>query len=276
MYILKNKIGQYPAGTLLIAGVSTPLTLIGGVYIDLYTSGDMGKSWKFASHIAYGAGPETVATGDKSIWEPFFLEYNGSLIVYFSDQRDAAHSQKLSLTSTTDLLTWSASTNAVAYSSVNARPGMAVVTYIPTIGKYMLSYENCNPPSGDGGCAAHYRLSSNPTEFTNAPDQALVTTSGHKPGGSPYSVWYQYPGSTTDGLVIVSTNSDTDLFVSKDNATTWTMVNVNQYTGQSRHLLLFNDNGEERLHLATAGFYGCSGSCYNYVSNGVTDLSVFG
>ncbi|KAJ5176578.1 uncharacterized protein N7482_002455 [Penicillium canariense] len=271
MYILKNPIGQYPAGTLVIAGVSTPLSLSGGVYIDLYTSSDMGKSWKFASHVAYGAGPETVATGDKAIWEPFFLEYNGSLIVYFSDQRDSAHSQKLSLTSTKDLLTWSASADVVAYSAVNARPGMAVVTYIPTTGQYMLSYEYCNAPSG--GCPAYYRLASDPTQFLNAPDKALTTTSGHKPGGSPYSVWY---GSTTAGAVILSTNSDTDLFVSKDNANTWTTVNVNQYTGQSRHLLLFNDNGVERLHLTTAGFYGCSGSCYNYVANGVTDLSVFG
>jgi hypothetical protein len=274
MYILKNDIGRYPAGTLLIAGVSTPLSLTGGAYIDLYTSHDMGRSWTFASHVAYGAGPETVATGDKAVWEPFFLEYSGSLIVYFSDQRDSAHSQKLSLTITTDLLTWSASADVVAYSDVNARPGMAVVTYLPTTGQYMLSYEYCNPPSG-GGCPAHYRLASNPNEFLNAADQALTTTSGYTPGGSPYSVWYEYPGSSTGGAVILSTGSDNDLFVSKDDANTWTMVNVNQYTGQSRHLLLFNDNGEERLHLATGGFYGCSGSCYNYVANGVTDLSVF-
>ena len=275
MYILKNAVGKYPAGTLLIAGVSTPLSLTGGVYIDLYTSSDMGLSWTFASHVAYGAGPETVATGDKAIWEPFFLEYDGSLIVYFSDQRDPAHSQKLSLTSTADLLTWSASMDVVAYSDSNARPGMAVISYLPTIGQYMLSYEYCNPPSGSG-CPAHYRLASNPTEFLNAPDHTLTTTSGYTPSGSPYSVWYEYPGSTADGAVILSTNSDTELFVSTDNATTWTMVNVGQYTGQSRHLLLFNDKGEERLHLATAGFYGCSGSCYNYVANGVTTLSIFG
>lgn len=274
MYILKNDIGQYPAGTLLIAGVSTPLSLTGGVYIDLYTSSNMGLSWTFASHVAYGAGPETVTTGNQAIWEPFFLEYNGSLIVYFSDQRDSEHSQKLSLTSTTDLLTWSASTDVVAYSDVNARPGMAVISYLPTTEQYMLSYEYCNAPSG--GCPAYYRLASNPTEFLGASDTALTTSSGYSPAGSPYSVWYQYPNSSTGGAVILSTNSDTDLFVSTDNANTWTSVNVNQYTGQSRHLLLFDDDGEERLHLATAGFYGCSGSCYNYVANGVTDLDVFG
>ncbi|OJJ03475.1 hypothetical protein ASPVEDRAFT_84924 [Aspergillus versicolor CBS 583.65] len=274
MHILENDFGQYPAGTLLIAGVSTPLSLTGGVYIDLYTSSDSGQSWTFASHVAYGAGPETTTTGDKAIWEPFFLEYNGELIVYFSDQRDPAHSQKLSLTSTTDLLAWSDPVDVVAYPDANARPGMCVISYLPTTAQYMLSYEYCNSPTGDG-CPIHYRLASSPTEFLDATDQTLTSESSQTPSGSPYIVWYGYPGSSAGGAVILSAGSETDLFVSKDNAKTWTTIDVDQYTGQSRHLLLFDDNGEERLHLASAGFYGCSGSCYNYVANGVTDLSVF-
>lgn len=268
MYILKQSYGSYPAGTLCIAGVSTPLSLEGGVYIDLYTSSDSGQTWKFASHVAYGAGPETVTTGDAAIWEPFFLEYEGSLYIYFSDQRDSAHSQKLSVVSTENLKTWSASSNVVAYSDANARPGMAVISYLPN-GQYMLSYEYCND-AGSSGCPAHLRFASNPTEFLDAADTALTTTSGYTPGGSPYSVY-----SSQEGATIVSTNSDTDLFVSWDDGSTWTEINVNQYTGQSRHLLLFDDNGTERLHLCTAGFYGCSGSCYNYVANGVTALSAF-
>ena len=272
MYTLTGTYGSFPAGTLLIAGVSTPLSLEGGVYIDVYASQDSGKTWTFASHIAYGKGPETVTTGDAAIWEPFFLEYNGKLYVYFSDQRDSAHSQKLSLSYTSDLKKWSASSDVVAYSDVNARPGMAVISYIPTIKKYMLSYEFCGAPGG--GCPATYRLSSDPTAFMNVADITLTTTSGHTPGGSPYSVWYQYPGSTS-GSIIVSTNSDTVFFVSKDNAQTWTTVDKGQYTGQSRHLMLFNDNGVQRLHVVTGGFYGCSGSCYNYISNGVSDLSGF-
>lgn len=274
MYITQNKYGNYPAGTLLIAGVSCPESLDGGVYIDLYSSNNEGASWEFVSHIAYGAGPETVTTGDAAIWEPFMLEYEGSLYVYFSDQRDSAHSQKLSVSSSSNLLSWSASQNVVAYSDANARPGMAVISYLTSTQEYMLSYEYCNPPSGSG-CPAHYRLASNPTEFLSAQDYTLTTTSGYTPGGSPYSVWHSTTSSGSAGTVILSTNSDTDLFVSKDNAQTWTEVNVNQYTGQSRHLLLFDDDGTERLHLATAGSYGCSGSCYNYVANGVTALSAF-
>lgn len=274
MYITKNKYGKYPAGTLLIAGVSCPESLDGGVYIDLYASANEGSSWTFVSHVAYGAGPEIVTTGDAAIWEPFILEYGGSLYVYFSDQRDSAHSQKLSVTSSTNLLSWTTSADVVAYSDANARPGMAVISYLSSTKQYMLSYEYCNSPSGSG-CPAHYRLATNPTQFSTATDHALTTTSGYTPGGSPYSVWYPYNSPGTSGVIILSTNSDTDLFMSKDNAQTWTEVDVNQYTGQSRHLLLFNDNGTERLHLATAGFYGCSGSCYNYVANGVSALDYF-
>ena len=272
MYTLTTAVGNYPVGTLLIAGVSTPISLEGGVYIDMYASRDSGKSWTFVSHIAYGAGPEDVTTGHAAIWEPFLLQSNGKLYVYFSDQRDTAHSQKLSAVSTTDLNTWSASFDVVTYSDVNARPGMAVISYLPTTKQYMLSYEFCGSPAG--GCPATYRLSTDPTTFLSAADHTLTTTSGYTPGGSPYSVWYQYPSSSV-GSVIVSTNSDTVLFVSKDNAQTWTSVDKGQYTGQSRHLMLFNDNGTQRLHVATAGFYGCSGSCYNYVANGVSDLTGF-
>ncbi|GAM89635.1 hypothetical protein ANO11243_076740 [Dothideomycetidae sp. 11243] len=268
MYILKKAYGSYPAGTLCIAGVSTPLSLTGGVYIDLYTSTNSGKTWTFASHVAYGAGPETVTTGDAAIWEPFFLEYDGSLYLYFSDQRDSAHSQKLSVVSTTNLLTWSASSDVVAYSDANARPGMAVISHLPN-GNYMLSYEYCNPPSGSG-CPAHIRFATNPTKFLTASDRPLTTTAGYTPAGSPYSVYSSQANAT-----ILSTNSDTDLFVSWNYGSPWTQVNVNQWTGQSRHLLLFDDNGTERLHLCTAGFYGCEGSCYNFVANGVTGLSAF-
>lgn len=269
MYIIQKAYGNYAAGTLLIAGVSTPLSLNGGVNIDLYASTNSGQSWSFVSHIAYGAGPETVDTGNDSIWEPFFLEYNGKLIVYFSDQRDSAHSQKLSLTTTQDLKSWSASVDVVAEADANARPGMAVVTYIPTIKQYMLTYEYCND-AGSSGCPAHFRLSADPTAFIKATEVRLTTTNGYTPAGSPYSIYY-----SPSNAIVISTNSDTNVFVSKDNTKTWNSVNINQWTGQSRHLMLFNDNGKTLLHSTTGGFYGCSGSCYNYVANGVTDPSVF-
>lgn len=184
---------------------------------DVYTLSYSGKTWNFASHTAYGAGLETVDTGNAAIWEPFFLHYHGKLIAYFSDQRDSAHSQKLSLSSTSDLKTWSASSDVVAQSDPSARSGMAVVSYIPTTKRYMLSHEYCNRRSN--GCVATYRLSKDPTACNSAADKALVSNSSYQPGGSPQSAWYGYPGSS-NGAVDVSTNSDTNLFVYKDNAQT--------------------------------------------------------
>ncbi|KAF7197246.1 hypothetical protein HII31_01401 [Pseudocercospora fuligena] len=149
---------------------------------------------------------------------------------------------------------------------------MPVISYLPTTKQYILTYEYYNSPAG--GCPATFRLASDPTKFLSAAHQNLVTNSNYRPGGSPYSVWYQYPGSAS-GALVVSTNSDTNVFVSKDNVKTWTSLDIRQYTGQSRHLMLFNDKGATRLLVATAGFYGCSGDCYNYVANGVTDPKVF-
>lgn len=53
MYLLKQSIGGYPAGTILLAGNSIPADL-SKTQLDLYASTDNGVSWKFVSHIANG------------------------------------------------------------------------------------------------------------------------------------------------------------------------------------------------------------------------------
>lgn len=114
-------------GSTLAAGVSTPFSLEGGVYIDLYISVDSAKTWKFLSHVVYGAGPETIANGNDAIWEPFLMLYEGKIVCFFSDQRDRAHSQKHVHVTTTDLLTWSADVPDVVYSAQGDRPGMTTL-----------------------------------------------------------------------------------------------------------------------------------------------------
>jgi hypothetical protein len=53
LYLLKQSIGGYPAGTILLAGNSIPADL-STTQLDLYASTDNGASWKFVSHIANG------------------------------------------------------------------------------------------------------------------------------------------------------------------------------------------------------------------------------
>lgn len=59
LYELPVALGDYPKGTILLAGVSTPRNLT-QAYIDLYASTNQGQDWEFVSHIVYGPGPETI------------------------------------------------------------------------------------------------------------------------------------------------------------------------------------------------------------------------
>jgi len=92
-----------------------PLQLGGGVWIELYASMDLAKNWTFVSHVAYGAGPEAIASGDKALWEPFIVHYDNHIAIFYSDQTDPAHSQKLVHKTTEDLVTWSDAVPDVAF-----------------------------------------------------------------------------------------------------------------------------------------------------------------
>jgi len=44
----------------------------GSTNIDLYASGDKGRTWRFLSNVARGSGPDT-RNGNPCIWEPYIL-----------------------------------------------------------------------------------------------------------------------------------------------------------------------------------------------------------
>ena len=100
------------AGT-IIAGANSIPSDLSQTKIDVYASTDKGKTWNFVvgsldvlrasthpeitfsqSHVASG-GAAIPENGQTPIWEPFFLVYNNQLVLYYSDQRDPAHGQKL-------------------------------------------------------------------------------------------------------------------------------------------------------------------------------------
>ena len=130
LYALPSAIGNYPAGTLLLAADSVPKDR-SAYHIDLYASTDEGATWKFLSNVAKGGG---------AIYEPFMLVYQDQVVVYFSDSRDSKYSQKLTHVTSTDLLTWKTNVDDVTSSVQGDRPGMATVAALPN-GKYILTYE---------------------------------------------------------------------------------------------------------------------------------------
>lgn len=71
LYYLDERIGEFGAGTLLLAGNSIPQDL-SFTQIDLYASHNQGRTWEFVSHIARG-GEAIPDNGLTPVWEPFLL-----------------------------------------------------------------------------------------------------------------------------------------------------------------------------------------------------------
>ncbi|KAK6835023.1 neuraminidase [Apiospora arundinis] len=212
---------SFPAGTVLASGNSwSPIGGKNSTNIDLYASHDKGRTWKFVSNVARGGGPNTT-NGTPCIWEPYILPYeeDGTIGVFYSDQRDPLHGQKLAHQVSKDLLTWGPVVNDVAYKTYTDRPGMTVMAYLPPLKKWILVYEYPGtPPDFPGGDSwngqaypVYYRFASTPFTFDNDRGYPIVAGGGvQQPGSSPYVVWS--PSGGPNGTIIVSDNDHSDVF----------------------------------------------------------------
>ncbi|GFG26944.1 hypothetical protein IFM61606_06952 [Aspergillus udagawae] len=212
LYRLPERIGSFPAGTILMAGSAIP-TDLSSTHIELYASHDSGVTWKFVSHIAAG-GRAVPDNGLTPVWEPFLMARNGKLICYYSDQRaNATHGQKMVHQVTTDLKNWGPVVDDVAYPTYTDRPGMPVVAKLPN-GKYIYTYEYGSFfGTSSYSFPVYFRISSDPENFASAPHQRLVTNTGYVPTSSPYVVWTPYGG--VNGTIIVSAYSSSSVFINQ-------------------------------------------------------------
>ncbi|KAF9894642.1 hypothetical protein FE257_006530 [Aspergillus nanangensis] len=257
LYSLPVDFGGYAAGTILAAGVSSPFSLEGGVWIELYASTDLAQTWEFVSHVAYGAGPETTANGDKALWEPFILLYNGQITVFYSDQTDPAHSQKLVHKTTDDLQTWSDAVADVAFARQADRPGMTTVAHIESTDKWILTFEYC----GSGSCRVHYKVADSPLVFDAAEAIELHTNDSSVATGTsgPYVIWTPHPDRDDgSGLIIVSASNRDWVFVGEDNADPegWKMVDTGHWSAYSRSLRVVTIKGQKKLLYGNGGNFG--------------------
>ncbi|WP_329600078.1 RICIN domain-containing protein [Streptomyces pseudovenezuelae] len=236
LFELPAAVGGFPAGTILAAGASVPADR-SAIKIDVYASTDRGQTWTFASNIATG-GAAFDTNGNTPVWEPFFLYANGKLIVYYSDQRDPDHGQKVVHQVTTDLHTWGPVVDDVAMPTYSQRPGMPTVAKLPN-GKYVLSYEYGGAP--EGNFSVYYKISSDPEAFDSVTGIPLRTTDGVVPQSAPYLTWL--PAGGANGTLVVSANSADDLFINTQNgaANTWTRINANVAGGYSRGMTSLPD-----------------------------------
>lgn len=280
LYSLPRSFGGFPAGTILITGVSTPRNL-SQAFIDMYASTDGGKNWQFVSHIVHGDGPETVTNGDKAVWEPFLLMYGDDLVCFYSTQTDTKHAQKLSHKTTRNLRSWTAEVDDVAQPKFSDRPGMTTVAYSPVSRKYVMTFEYCGGPLASG-CPVYHKVSDSPLTFGAKEALPLIPNDGNlNPNGSPYVIWTQDPRRTDGaGIFIANGNSREEIFVNTDSVgpNDWKPLNVGQWSAYSRSLRIIDTPtnspaaGGRKLLIANGGNIGCSGSCYNYVVTGVVDI----
>ncbi|KAH6876379.1 family 93 glycoside hydrolase [Thelonectria olida] len=267
LYELPQAIGDYAAGTILLAGNSIP-TDLSQTKIDVYASTDGGETWEFVSSVASG-GEARPTNGLTPVWEPYLMVYNDELICYYSDQRDSNYGQKLVHQTTSDLLTWSDLVDDVHDdSNYAARPGMPGLALLPN-GEYIFTYEAC----GTDGCRLHYRLTSDPLNVLEAASYSLVSTAGTRPVSSPYVVWSSVGGE--NGSIIVSGGSTSNIFVNQNlgAAGSWVEYTVPQPRAYSRALMLFNED-DNLLAIMGAGFL--PPSSVNQVSVSVVDLTEVG
>jgi sucrose-6-phosphate hydrolase SacC (GH32 family) len=173
LFELPTAVGKFPAGTLLIAGDSVPGDR-SATKIDMYASTDHGLTWTFVSNIATG-GRAVSDNGYTPVWEPFFLMNGSRLVVYYSDQRDTSHGQKLVHQVSTDGVNWGPVVDDVAMPTYSDRPGMATVAQLPN-GKYVMTYEYGGAP--EKNFAIYYKISADPEAFGSVTGQVLKSTDG--------------------------------------------------------------------------------------------------
>ncbi|MFM9555114.1 RICIN domain-containing protein [Streptomyces caniscabiei] len=236
LFELPTAIGDFPAGTILAAGDSVPSDR-SATKIDVYASTDRGQTWGFVSNIATG-GSAFDTNGQTPVWEPFFLVSDGKLIVYYSDQRDPDHGQKIVHQVSTDARTWGPVVDDVAMPTASDRPGMPTVAKLPN-GKYVLSYEYGGAP--EGNFSVYYKISSDPEAFGSVTGIPLRTTGGVVPQSAPYMTWL--PTGGANGTLALSANSAEDLFINTQNgaANTWTRISANVAGGYSRGMTALPD-----------------------------------
>lgn len=267
LYVLQKSIGSFKPGTIICSGVSIP-TNLDTTKIDVYASEDNGSTWKFVSHVATG-GAAHPTNGVPAIWEPFVMEYNNQIVLYYSDQRDPLHGQKLVHTVSKDLLIWDPIVDDVAYSTYTARPGMTTIIQL-TNKKYLMTYEYGGGPTSGSGYSfpVYYRINDNPLKFLESTGYPVISSDKIQPNGSP-TVTYSTAGGV-NGTIIVSAGSNSQVFVNRalGDVSSWKTVTTPESNAYTRHVRVLNNQN----HLLIMGAGWLPPSTTNKVTVSVMDL----
>lgn len=259
LYELPVAMGDYPAGTILCAGISTPYDqdytasyttnpaqqhtvetdpdgFLAQSKLELYASADLGQTWEYVSTIASG-GMNNMNWRNQyggALWEPFFLynEATGNLVCYYSDENDVNHSQKLVFKGTHNITDWGGEENLkdiVKIDGYGYRPGMVTIAETAQ-GSYVMTYETVGAPFG---LVTGVKYSDDPENW----EHGTWGTNLPGTGGSPYINTLQ------DGRVAFNYNGSGNLRINtKADATgDWATVNTPMPSRYNRQFFSLED-----------------------------------
>ncbi|WP_405113206.1 AbfB domain-containing protein [Paenibacillus sp. FSL K6-1217] len=222
LYVLPQKVGDYPAGTLLFASTdwnnSVPYT------IHIWRSTDNGASWQFHSNLAARG-----TAGTQRTWEPeFSVTSDGRLICYYSDERQPGYNQAIAREISSDGgLTWGNYSIIVGNSSNwDWRPGMPRVVKVKN-GTYFMFFEMLGAAPN---FAVRYKTSTNGVDWGSATDLGNVVGTGIYRASQTPEIAYIDDGTTNGRLYVRGmtdvVSSANKMFTSGDYGATWTQVDA--------------------------------------------------
>lgn len=244
LYELPADVGDFKAGTLLLAGVSkdgVKTSEINVSAITLFYSTDLGATWTAFATIDKEGGENA------GVWEPFLMYDGGRVYCFYSDDSDLNHSQKVACKWSDDLVNWVGATgkqdctvkpdantvyddpiDVIAFSNYKYRPGMPSVAKMNN-GKYIIAFELV----GKSGSPVYCKVLDTLDDFGDVSDLGkMVVSNATIPGTSPWITYTHLGGEC--GTVILSAHKHatgsslfsggSDYFISQDYGNTWTVM----------------------------------------------------
>jgi len=198
--------GDLPAGTLVLSANATGNDAQGRVVeedLQVYTSTDAGKTWRYRSSVIKGGGhPED--KDNKGVWETnIHVLDDGRMVAYYSTEQHKAEGYNQALAhkvSDDGGKHWGKEVLDVAIPGGVQRPGMAVVTRLGDK-RYAMTYENIDGP--DNG-QVFIKFSRDGLDWGDPQrhGEPVMTLSGFWPSACPVLQWF--PQGGPEGVIVVS------------------------------------------------------------------------
>lgn len=184
------------------------------------------------------------------------LIYERKLGVFYSDQRDPKHGQKLAHQTTVDLVNWGEVVKDSAEVNYTLRPGMTTIAEMGNV-KFISSYELAFAPEDPvhAEYVIHYRIADSPFEFDKAKKMLLKATNGTISSAGPQAIWT--PAGGENGTIITSDSINSEFFINHayGDPSAWVKVKSGKGAGYTRDLRIMPHTDGKAILVTNEGMY---------------------